>query len=133
MQNHPLFKQFSNFPKALIGDWLVIFASLIAVILLFNALWTNQPANKLRIQLGDKTYGIYSLNQSKLIQIKSKLGEASILIQNGQVRFQQSSCRNQYCVHQGWLKHAGQAAICLPNQLSITLLGDKKPYDSLNY
>lgn len=133
MQNHPLFTRFSNFPKPLIGDWLVIFAGLIAVGLLFNALWTNQPASKLRIQLGDKTYGTYSLNQNKLIQIKSQLGSASIVIQNGQVRFQQSSCRNQYCVHQGWLKHAGQAAVCLPNQLSIELLGGQKPYDSLNY
>ena len=48
-------------------------------------------------------------------------------------RYTQSPCRNQYCVHQGWLSRAGQVAVCLPNQISLELLGGDKNYDSLNY
>jgi len=36
-------------------------------------------------------------------------------------------------VHQGWLSHAGQVAICLPNQISLELLAERKLYDSLSY
>jgi type IX secretion system PorP/SprF family membrane protein len=81
----------------------------------------------------DKVYASLSLNQSRILLIHGPLGDSRISIQNGQVRFVSSPCRNQYCVHQGWLKHSGQVAICLPNQISLELLGADKPFDSLNY
>ena len=34
---------------------------------------------------------------------------------------------------QGWLSHAGQASFCLPNRVSIRLMGASPSYDSLNY
>jgi hypothetical protein len=36
-------------------------------------------------------------------------------------------------VRQGWLKQAGEIAICLPNQVSLELTGSGKTYDSLSY
>lgn len=77
--------------------------------------------------------GIFDLDQNRELHIKGALAESLISIQNGQVRFKQSPCRNQYCVHQGWLTRAGQVAICLPNQISLQLMGAKSTYDSLNY
>ena len=115
------------------GDWLVIVCSSIIVILLFQLLWVHTPATKLRIRLQNSVYGEFSLNQNKQLQIQGKLGVTLIQIQNGQARFVQSPCNNQYCVHQGWLKTAGQASICLPNQISLELLDGNKTYDSLNY
>ncbi|MEQ1673721.1 MAG: NusG domain II-containing protein, partial [Candidatus Nitrotoga sp.] len=37
------------------------------------------------------------------------------------------------CVQQGWLKQAGEIALCLPNQVSVELSNGKSSYDSLNY
>ena len=116
-----------------IGDWLVAFISLVCVIGLFQTLWRNEHAAKVQIRLGDKIYGTYSLNQQRDIHVLGPMGEAIISIANGHARFAQSPCQNQYCIHQGWLKLAGQAAVCLPNQISLELLGENKPYDSLNY
>lgn len=116
-----------------IGDWLVMLAGLGLVIILFNTLWTNEQATKVQIRVGDNIYGTYSLNQQRDIHVKGKLGETTISIAQGKARFVKSPCTNQYCVHQGWLKRAGQAAICLPNQISLELIGENKPYDSLNY
>ena len=128
-----VFKSFRSFPSLLWGDWLIVTLSVIGVAWLFHSLWQNEPAAKLRIRQGDAVYGTYSLNQTKIVHVHGKLGEANITIQQGKVRFQQSPCSNQYCVHQGWLSKSGQVAICLPNQLSIELLGAKKPFDTLNY
>ena len=119
--------------KPLIGDWLVIAVSIVAVIVLFQQFWSFAPASELKIRQGSKVVGIYDLSQTRELHIKGPIGESIIVINNGQARFKQSPCPNQYCVHQGWLSHAGQVAICLPNQVSLQLLGAKNTYDSLNY
>jgi len=93
----------------------------------------HQPASQLKIRRADKIIGTFDLNQTRELHIQGALGETYISIQQGKVRFKQSPCNNQYCVHQGWLSRVGQVAICLPNQISLQLMGAKSPYDSLNY
>ncbi len=119
--------------KLLLGDYLVIVVSAITVIFLSKTLWSNAPASQLMIRQADKIIGTYDLNQTRDLYLHGPLGESHISIAQGQVRFKQSPCTNQYCVHQGWLNRAGQVAICLPNQISLQLIGEDKPYDSLNY
>ena len=132
LRSSPLTKRFNNI-KPLLGDWLVIISSLIAVVFLFKQLWVNTPASQLQIRQGNQVIGTYDLNQTRDLHIHGPLGESDISIEQGKVRFKQSPCNNQYCVHQGWLHRSGQVAICLPNQVSLQLIGEKKPYDSLNY
>ena len=119
--------------KPLLGDWLVIIISLVAVIFMFQLFWSTEQGSKLKIRQGDKIIGTYDLNQSRDLHIHGALGDSLISIVQGKVRFKQSPCRNQYCVHQGWLSRAGQVAICIPNQISLQLIGAKSSYDSLNY
>ena len=119
--------------ELLVGDWLVLIISILLILFLFQTLWTNEHAAKVQIRLGDKIYGTYSLNQQREIHIYGKLGDATISIAEGKARFAKSPCHSQYCIHQGWLTHAGQVAVCLPNQISLELLGDARLYDSLNY
>lgn len=119
--------------KPLAGDWMVIAVSLVLVFALFQTLWHGERAAKLRIRQGDAIYATLSLDQERTLDIHGPLGNSRIVIHHGQVRFEHSPCSNQYCVHQGWLSRSGQVAICLPNQVSLELLGAKKPYDSLSY
>ena len=117
----------------LLGDWLILIASSLFIIMLFQNLWSHQHATKVQIRIADTIYGTYSLNQQREIRIQGPLGPATISIMHGKARFSQAPCHNQYCVHQGWLSRSGQAAICLPNQLSLVLLGETPHFDSLNY
>jgi hypothetical protein len=119
--------------KILLGDWLVIAASLVALVFMFQTFWSFAPASQLKIRQGDKIIGTYDLNQTRELKIAGPIGESLISINQGKVRFKLSPCPNQYCVHQGWLSRAGQVAICLPNQISLQLMGAKSNYDSLNY
>ena len=121
------------YPKPLIGDWFIIITGIIAVILMFLQFWSFEQASKLKIRQGNKVVGTYDLNQTRVLKISGALGISYISIHDGKVRFKQSPCHNQYCVHQGWLSHAGQVAICIPNQVSLQLLGKQNSYDSLNY
>jgi hypothetical protein len=126
---------FFRYPKLglLVGDWLTVVLGIATVALLFQTLWQYEPANKLRIRQGDNIYATLSLDQTRTLEIPGPLGISKISIAHGKVRFEQSPCHNQYCVHQGWLNKAGQVAACLPNQVSIELLGANRLYDSLNY
>lgn len=123
----------SSHPRLLIGDWLTIICSAAIIAMLFQNLWSHQHAAKVQIRVADKVHGTYDLNQQRNVTVQGAIGAAEIHIGDGKVRFAKSPCHNQYCVHQGWLTHSGQAAICLPNQISLELIGERKPYDSLNY
>lgn len=122
-----------TFRHLLIGDWLTVIFSAVIIVYLFQTLWSHEHASKVQIRIGDKVHAAYDLNQQRDIKVHGRIGDAVIHIGQGKVRFAKSPCHNQYCVHQGWLTHSGQVAICLPNQISLELIGEQKPYDSLNY
>lgn len=115
------------------GDIGLIFFCLLVSTYLFKTLWHTEQATKVQVKYGSQIVGTYSLNQSRDIHLMGAIGATHISIANGKVRFTSAPCSNQYCVHQGWLHHTGQAAICLPNQISVELLGKQKPFDTLNY
>lgn len=120
--------------KALrVGDVIVILLSIVILAGLYSHLWQREQATRMQIMQGDKVVGTYSLNQTRDIHIHGALGESVIQIAEGRVRFVKAPCMNQYCVHQGWLNRAGQAAVCLPNELLLQLLTSEKPFDSLSY
>lgn len=119
--------------RLLLGDYLVISLGLLLVVYLFKTLWHSEHAAKIQVRQGNQIVATLSLNQDRLMDVVGPLGISKIEIKQGKVRFLSSPCTNQYCVHQGWLHHEGQAAICLPNRVSLELLGSQKSYDSLNY
>lgn len=121
-----------NFPKLLLGDWLTLALSMGLVGLLFWQMGPQQAALKLQIRQGNHIVGTYNLNQQLVLNIKGNIGISTIQIDHGKARFLRAPCRNQYCVHQAWLQHVGEIALCLPNQVSITLLGNT-PYQSMSY
>lgn len=115
------------------GDGLVIIIGIITVIVLFKTLWLGEAANKVQVRAGDRIFSTLSLNQQRTLEVPGPLGNTIVTIDNGRVRVVSDPSPRQYCVKQGWLEHAGQVAMCLPNQVSVELLGSKKLYDSLNY
>lgn len=129
--NKPFF--FANLPKLLAGDWLMILLSLVAIFWMFQTFWQSAPATKVQIRMADQVIGTYSLNQQREVHVHGPLGESVIAIRHGEARFLKSPCTGQYCVHHGWLKKAGQVAICLPNHVSLTLQNKQPLYDSLTY
>ena len=77
--------------------------------------------DKWQAQVAKVCKGIADVSQS-MIEIKA-----------GRARFAHAPCKNQYCVQQGWIHRTGQMLICIPNEVSIEILGKTKAYDSLNY
>ncbi len=120
-------------PRPLPGDWLVIALASLAVALSFLTLWRSEAAGKLQIRAGDHIFATLSLDQRRTLAVPGPLGVTTVVIDHGRARVASDPGRHQYCVKQGWLSRAGQVAMCLPNQVSVELLGGDKAYDSLNY
>lgn len=55
--------------------------------------------------------------QDEIIQIHS----ATVEVSKGKIRFVSSGCPDQICTKTGWLSSPGASAVCVPNQVSITL------------
>ncbi len=96
-------------------------------------LWNLPQGEYLKIQMGKKEIGSFSLNQNITKIIEGPVGKSEIIIKSGKVRISKSPCTKKYCIHQGWINQLNQTIICVPNQISISIIGAQSDYDSLNY
>ena len=115
------------------GDWLMLLLGTLFTVFLAVSLWQGGAADKAIIRSGGKIFREVPLSRDQLILVPGPLGISRVSIHNRQARIAADPSPRQYCVRQGWLKQAGEIAVCLPNQVSVELSGRKKNYDSLNY
>lgn len=115
------------------GDWLVILLGLLLCIASAPLIWSEGIADKAQIRRGGELVGEFDLSRNRQIEVAGPLGITRIAIQNKRVRVVSDPGFHQYCVRQGWLQHAGEIAICAPNQVSVQVTGRKEAYDSLSY
>lgn len=115
------------------GDWLTLILGAGSVVVLALMFWSGEIADKAIIRSGGKLFREVSLSRNQQIAVPGPLGVSLISIENRKVRIAKDPSPRQYCVRQGWLQQAGEIALCLPNQVSVELVGSHKRYDSLNY
>lgn len=91
---------------------------------LFAAFWGPQaPAAWAEVRSGGAVVGRYALDRARTVDVTGRLGASRLALEPGRARFVTGPCRNQVCVHRGWLRHDGDAAACLPNGVSVALSG----------
>ena len=116
-----------------VGDWLVVLLGTFFTAWLVANLWQGGVAQKVIIRAGGQLFAETSLDQTQSIVVPGPLGASVVEITSGRVRVASDPSPRQLCVKQGWLARAGDAALCLPNQISVELVGSSRRYDSLNY
>lgn len=115
------------------GDWLIMLTGSLATVWLASVCWNGGAADRAIVRSGGKIFRELPLTPDTRLQVPGPLGVSIITIHNRQARIESDPSPRQYCVRQGWLKQAGEIAICLPNEISIEMAGRNKSYDSLNY
>lgn len=105
----------------------------LCVILIAQCVWNGGMADRAIIRSGGKVFREVPLARDQQIEVPGPLGTSIVSIEKRRARISSDPSPRQYCVRQGWLQHAGEIAICLPNELSVELTGNRKKYDSLNY
>ena len=79
---------------------------------------TGASGAVLVIDTPDAQYA-YSLAKNATVRVAGTLGESVITIADGAAAFADSPCPNKLCVHAGALRHNGDVAACLPNNVLI--------------
>lgn len=105
--------------------FIVVFLSLSGIFLI-EKISVNTEQLYLKIQVDGKLFKTISLEQGKqsqVISIETPTGESLIEIEGKKVRMKSSNCRDQLCVKNGWLSRPNETSVCLPNRVSITLVG----------
>ena len=115
------------------GDWLVLTMGLAVVAGLVSHYWMGVPGQRLVIKRGGEVFLTASLARAFSVNVPGPLGITQVEVLNQRARVRSDPSPRQLCVHQGWISHEGEAAICLPNQVSVEIVGRVRRYDSLNY
>ncbi len=116
-------------------DILILFLAILFCGYLFKFYWFNQSTiiEFISVQVSNQPIKLYPAAKHQKIKINGVNGESLIEIKYGKARFLHSHCLNQLCVLHGWIKQPGESIVCLPNQISLTLVSRNNEFDALNF
>jgi hypothetical protein len=115
------------------GDAGVLLAGAGLVIALTVYAWGGSRGDTAVIRAAGQVIETVSLTRTQTFSVSGPLGATKIEIEPGRARVARDPSPRQLCVKQGWLTQSGQAALCLPNQVSLEIRGRISAYDSLGY
>lgn len=116
------------------GDIVVILLGMLFVGGLHANQWREGgPADRVRVVAGGVEYAILPLAQDRRIEVPGPLGFTVVEIHEGAARCAASPGPNGICQRAGWLRHAGETAVSLPNRVLIEVTGGAPRYDSINF
>lgn len=115
------------------GDIGILVAGGAAVATLTLWAWSGDRGDTAVIRAAGHVVQTAALTHPQRFAIDGPLGTTRIEIEPGRARVAADPSPRQLCVKQGWLTLSGQAALCLPNQVSLEIRGRAPAYDTLGY
>lgn len=115
------------------ADWVLLLALLAGLPWLYLYFWSSDPGQQLVILTGEGPPRVLPLYPDQELHIQGTLGESILRIEQGRARFVASACSNKVCIQRGWIGEAGETSACLPNRVSIQVLGRDARFDAVNF
>ena len=115
------------------GDFAVVAAGGMLVAALAVYAWNGDRGDTAVIRAAGQIVQTTPLTRAQVVAVAGPLGVTRIQIEPGRARVLADPSPRQLCVKQGWLSLSGQAALCLPNQVSVEIRGRTPAYDTLGY
>ncbi len=115
------------------GDLLVLALAGLATAGLFVNAWTKPAGGTVVVRVQGKVMVRAALERDADYAVPGALGVSRIEVRQGRARVAADPGLKQICVKQGWVSRAGEAALCLANQVSLEIGGADKAFDSIAY
>jgi hypothetical protein len=115
------------------GDVSVLAAGTALVLTLSWWSWGRTQGDTAVIRAAGQVVETLSLTRTQTVAVSGPLGITRIEIQPGRARIARDPSPRQLCVRQGWLMQSGEAALCLPNQVSLEIRGRSAAHDTRAY
>ena len=100
----------------------------ISIIIGYMLLWGPSDAPDLvEVKVNNEIYGRYSLPLETPMEINlDENGHNNILVIDGyEVYMKEADCPDQLCVQQGVIKKTGAMLVCLPNKITVEIIGKR--------
>ena len=110
---------------------LLVCTGLVAALTVYA--WGGDRGDTAVIRAAGQVVKTAPLTHAQSVSVDGPLGTTRIEIEPGRARVAADPSPRQLCVKQGWLTLSGQAALCLPNQVSLEIRGRTPAYDTLGY
>lgn len=116
-----------------LGD---VLSALLIVAFGLYFLWVQNSANssatKAVVTKGGTQISTFYLEKDSRIDLKDFGVNMVLEVKNGRVRVASSDCKQQICVRHGWIDRPPEAILCLPNHITIELIGEDAEYDAIS-
>ncbi len=103
---------------------LILAASLIAIALVFivirNASRTD--GGMVEVKYNGESFGVYSLSEDREIDID---GKCTLSVSDGCAKMTYADCSAHICTAHAPIRYGGEAIVCLPNRVSVRVIGDE--------
>ena len=103
---------------------IIVIASLLLLsifaLLLVNL--TKKEGAKIRVEIDGKSVGEYSLSEDREYVLND--GSNIITVKDGKAYMSYSDCQGKDCVNAHAINSVGESIICLPNRVSVTVIGE---------
>jgi len=116
-----------------IGDIIITLAGIAIVSALAASVYSGGSVHTVQIMGPGHVPADYPAWQDRQVRVTGPLGDTLIEIRGGRARVLTSPCTQKLCLRAGWLDSAGAATACVPNRVSVALLGDDPRFDALNF
>ena len=116
-----------------LGDFIFILLFIFLILFIFTKVMNFPDGQYLKIEIGKNQEYFFNLESDLEKKLGGPLGSTEIIIKNKKVRIKNAPCNKKYCIHQGWINKMNQAIVCIPNQVSLSIVGTDASYDSTNY
>ncbi len=83
---------------------------------------TKEEGSFVQVTVDGKVVGEYSLLRDGTYSLNG--GTNTLTVRNGEAYMSYSNCPDHVCENTGKIKHVGQTIICLPNRLTVTIIGE---------
>ena len=119
------------------GDIIILLACAILLPLLFTRYGVvGSAGTQARIMTGAHEFAVVPLQRNQVYRVDGALGVSEIEVRDGRIRFMSSPCTGKQCVTSGWASRGGEFVACVPNRVSLVVLGHGAGgdyYDSINF
>lgn len=116
------------------ADVAVVIFALLLIPALYIQYWGNHShGEQIVVRASGQPAQFHSLYDNQTIHVPGPLGKSVIEVRDAQVRFIHSPCEGKQCIHTGWLNQDGQIAACLPNGVTVQVIGRDQRFDAVNF
>ena len=111
------------------NDIVLIAVLLVAAVLVAAGMRIRQMNNtkdtaNVVVTIDGEVYGTYPLSEDRTERIELPDGSYNILIiADGYADVAEASCPDQICVKHNHIRYSGEAIVCLPNKVVVTVEG----------